>query len=308
MNSRKKRSKRKSKGGFLFLVLLILGVVLAFCAALSNSENITENFETGEHNSQQEKTLATPDTNEKHHDLVLAPAHIENISDTGYLVLLNKENPISIMPDLELLAPAWPTVPVSVRDGMYLHPSALQAVRALFDSAREADIGTFYVSSGFRSYDEQAELYNHDTNGTFVLPPGYSEHHTGLAVDIMAMGVSQWELGNSDQGRWLADNAYRFGLILRYPEGAENITGIAYEPWHFRYVGEVHSYYMRKNNLVFEEYVQLIQSRGSLTFSHGGITYFILHQISENGIIYLPEGLNYMVSNDNSGGYIVTAW
>jgi len=190
---------------------------------------------------------------------------------------------------------------------MSLHPSALRAVAEMFDSSRRTDIGTFFVSSGFRGYEAQAELYGDGSNSAFVLPPGHSEHHTGLAADIMAVGIGQWELGDSAQGGWLAENAHRYGLILRYPKGAERITGIEYEPWHFRYVGKAHAYYMFQNGLVLEEYLQLVRSRGSFLIEMRGAAYAVIFQTAQNGKIDLPDNADFTVSSDNTGGYIITA-
>jgi D-alanyl-D-alanine carboxypeptidase len=154
----------------------------------------------------------------------------------------------------------------------------------------------------------QSVLYNNGANSAFALPPGHSEHHTGLAADILIVGVSQAEMSNSAGGRWLADNSYRYGLILRYPQGATHITGIEFEPWHFRYVGRPHAYYMQQNNLVLEEYIELIQNTGGISFGFDGRTYRVLHKVPQNGMIYLPFELDFTISGDNMGGFIVTAW
>ena len=240
--------------------------------------------------------------------VVMTPTYLSNITNTEYLELVNRQHSITTEPDFSVLVPAWPTVAVRTVNGMYLHSSALRAVSEMFTSAADAGIEGLFVSSGFRGYDEQTLLYDGGANREFVLPPGHSEHHTGLGVDIMAVGVDQWELGNSRQGRWLAENSYRYGLVLRYPQGAEDITGIGFEPWHFRYVGKIHAYFMYHHNLVLEEYLQLIQDSGSITFEKGGINYLILFQAAQNGMIGLPHEMDFMVSSDNAGGYIVTAW
>jgi D-alanyl-D-alanine carboxypeptidase len=233
------------------------------------------------------------------------PANIKNIFDTGYLALINHDYSVSPETNRDLLKPAWPTVPVSFVDGTELHPTALDAVAELFDAARAADVGSFFVSSGFRCYDSQTLLYDNGANAA-AMPPGHSEHHTGLAADIFSVGIS--EMGNSAEGRWLAENSYRYGLILRYPQGAAHITGIEFEPWHFRYVGKPHAYFMRKNNLVLEEYIELIQRNENFNFEMNGTTYFISYQIPQNEIINLPVGMQYSISSDNTGGFIVTMW
>lgn len=93
-----------------------------------------------------------------------------------------------------------------------------------------------------------------------VTIPGSSEHQIGLALDIVSDSYTLLEEGfaDTDAGKWLADNSYRYGFILRYPKGKEDITGIEFEPWHFRYVGEPAATYIYQHNLTLEEFVQLL--------------------------------------------------
>jgi D-alanyl-D-alanine carboxypeptidase len=174
------------------------------------------------------------------------------------LVLVNRDHAVSAEDFQDFLVRAWPTVPVSAIYDVYLHKTALQAIAEMFDSARTAGISGLFVSSGFRGYDHQRELYENPANQGFALPPGHSEHHTGLAADILIAGIGMHEMADTQEGRWLAENSHRYGLILRYPRGAEALTGIGFEPWHFRYVGREAAYYMFKNNLVLEEYIELL--------------------------------------------------
>lgn len=98
--------------------------------------------------------------------------------------------------------------------------------------------------------------------------PGTSDHQTGLAVDIVQTSLPYkyslliQEFGETDAGKWLAENCYRFGFVLRFPEGKEDITGIIYEPWHFRYVGRTHALKMQELDLCLEEYVEYLNSIG----------------------------------------------
>lgn len=98
-----------------------------------------------------------------------------------------------------------------------------------------------WIASGYRSYWTQNTLYNNyvaadgkEEADTYSARPGYSEHQTGLAFDLNSVESS---FANTDEGKWVKDNCYRYGLIIRYPKGKENITGYMYEPWHLRYVG-----------------------------------------------------------------------
>lgn len=99
-----------------------------------------------------------------------------------------------------------------------------------------------YVVSGFRSYNYQKNLYNRYVSqdgkqeaDTYSARPGHSEHQTGLAFDLNQVDRN---FGNTPEGKWLSQNAYKYGFILRYPEGKTNETGYIYEAWHFRYVGK----------------------------------------------------------------------
>ncbi|MBQ8891505.1 MAG: DUF5011 domain-containing protein [Bacilli bacterium] len=112
--------------------------------------------------------------------------------------------------------------------------------------------------SGFRSYETQKYLFNDyaSRNGfekanTFSALPGQSEHQTGLAFDV---GRISDDFGNTDAGKWLSKNAHRYGFIIRYLKGKEDITGYKYEPWHIRYVGEVASE-IYNAGITLEEYL-----------------------------------------------------
>jgi D-alanyl-D-alanine carboxypeptidase len=229
------------------------------------------------------------------------------MEDTFYLHLINRDYGITGEPDSRLIVPAWPGVPVSANT-ITLHQTALKAVEELFNLAREAQAGTFYVTSGFRDYETQRQTYNGISDKSLVLPPNHSEHQLGLAVDILAMGVTQAEFGASREGSWLAANAWRYGLLLRYTDEKRHITGIACEPWHFRYVGQPHAWFMRENNLCFEEYIAFLQDSGAYEAELSGKAYYVSYQMPQNNMLYVPENLRYNVSSDNTGGYIVTAW
>lgn len=99
-----------------------------------------------------------------------------------------------------------------------------------------------YASSGYRSYSDQNYIYNNyvsfdgqENADTYSARAGYSEHQTGLAIDVNTVDSS---FDNTDESNWLKDNCYRYGFIIRYPKGKDNITGYIYEPWHIRYVGK----------------------------------------------------------------------
>jgi D-alanyl-D-alanine carboxypeptidase len=232
----------------------------------------------------------------------------DDVTNTRYLELINSDHPISEWPETGKLVPACSAVPVGVSRDILLHETALSAVDELFKEAREANTGTYYVGSGFRDFNEQKQLYDETQDKSYVQPPNHSEHHTGLAADIYALGVDTYEMSASREGKWLAGNAWRYGLILRYAEDKSEITRIAYEPWHFRYVGIPHAFYCHQNNMCLEEYIQFLKDNGGYNTEFEGMSYTILYEKPENGLINIPDGNDHIISGDNIGGYIVTIW
>jgi D-alanyl-D-alanine carboxypeptidase len=139
----------------------------------------------------------------------------------------------------------------------------------MFDEALSEGVD-LVVRSGYRSEEEQKALMINKINELrndglgrneakeralrWVSMPGTSEHQLGFAVDINA------ENGTTDEKAysWLFENAYKYGFILRYPEDKSDITGISYEPWHFRYVGKKHAKEIYNQGLCLEEYVETL--------------------------------------------------
>ena len=117
------------------------------------------------------------------------------------------------------------------------------------------------IVSAYRSYDYQKNLYNNylkydskDKVDSYSARPGFSEHQTGLAIDIDNRVVDYNNFHITIEFNWMRDNAYKYGFILRYPQGKEMITGYKYEPWHYRYVGKDIAKYIHDNNITYDEY------------------------------------------------------
>ena len=130
------------------------------------------------------------------------------------------------------------TLPSSYGNG--LTNATIEAFNKM-QAAAKVDGLNIYISSGFRSYSYQKTLYNNYVNrdgvvaaDTYSARAGHSEHQSGLAFDVNTINNS---FANTEEGKWLNDNCYKYGFILRYPKGKSDETGYQYEPWHFRYVG-----------------------------------------------------------------------
>jgi len=167
---------------------------------------------------------------------------------TSIWFVVNKTRPIPnastyIPPDLVDLRADIPNP-----YGYPLRQEAADALASMADAAT-AEIGQQLVAqSGYRAYDIQETVYNRYVAQLGVAGadltsarPGYSEHQTGMAIDILATGsgcsLDGPCFGETTAGQWLAANAYRFGYLLSYPADKTAVTGYEYEPWHFRYIG-----------------------------------------------------------------------
>lgn len=170
------------------------------------------------------------------------------------VLLVNADHPLPAdfaPPELVELANLVPVANSDVRVAAEVE----KPLRKLFAAARKAGVKRLYVSSGYRTADEQQELWDASDDRSYVQRPGHSEHQTGLAVDLADLRVGAGEFGDSKAGRWLAKHAWKYGFILRYPAGKEEITGISYEPWHFRYVGKRIARTCHEEGLTLEEYL-----------------------------------------------------
>ena len=119
------------------------------------------------------------------------------------------------------------------------------------------------AASAYREYEYQEILYNYyvETKGLEYADncsarPGHSEHQTGLAVDVMGSNNDYNKFEESNEFKWMENNAHKYGFILRYPKNKTHITGFKYEPWHYRYVGKKVATIIYNKNITLEEYLK----------------------------------------------------
>ncbi|MFT4297225.1 MAG: M15 family metallopeptidase [Micropruina sp.] len=170
------------------------------------------------------------------------------------VLLVNADHPLPDDYQPPKLVKLAGTVAVS-GSGVTVASEVAEPLRNLVAAAKKAGLTRLYVASGYRTPAEQRRLWQQAEDKSYVQRPGHSEHQTGLAVDLADLRVGDGEFGDSRAGRWLADNAWRYGFVLRYPPGKEKLTGISYEPWHYRYVGRAVARTCHDRGLVLEEYV-----------------------------------------------------
>lgn len=185
-----------------------------------------------------------------------------------YLILINTSHKLSsdyIPPDL-----------VDVKDTrgdrakQKLRLAAAKSLEALFMEMRAAGYNNVSVTSGYRSYDYQTVLFNNEVASLrpaygsgaeaqaakAVAIPGSSEHQSGLCIDMHNLPAASTAFASQDAYRWLYANCANFGFILRFPKDKTDITGIMFEPWHYRFVGRYHAKKIMDEGICLEEYME----------------------------------------------------
>ncbi len=172
------------------------------------------------------------------------------------------------------------------------------------------------ISSAYRSeeyqqnvYRETEQSYGKDYADRYVSTPGYSEHHTGLAVDLGITNAdgSAGSFSESPNAVWMDEHSWEYGFVRRYRQDKVSVTGISNESWHFRYVGKIHAKYMKEHNLALEEYIEYLQNHTSeeepLIVTDENWSWKIYHT-SQTSVLQ-PEG-SFEISGDNVDGYIIS--
>jgi D-alanyl-D-alanine dipeptidase/carboxypeptidase len=180
--------------------------------------------------------------------------------------------------------------------------------------------------SGWRPEREQRALFAQslrengpDFTEKYVAKPGHSEHQTGLAVDLglrrQDIDLLRPDFPYSGICQTFRQRAAQFGFIERYPAGKEHITGIAHEPWHFRYVGTPHSAIMAEAGLTLEEYLDFLKQfpcgKSRFKYNRRGMCIAISYLSADEdpaSQLEIDTEYPYSVSGDNRGGFIVTEW
>lgn len=231
---------------------------------------------------------------------------------SGLLILVNAEHPI-LGAERPALAPALPG------SGVLLDTRAAAMLTGLV--SRLGACGEIVPVSGWRSVREQQEIWDgslrengEDFTRKYVALPGCSEHQTGLAIDL-ALRAEEIDFIRPDFPRDGVCGRFRelaadYGFIERYEAGKERVTGIAAEPWHFRYVGRPHARLMREKGLCLEEYVEFLRSYtypGRLLEARGEVYEAEIGFAAARENERLPDA-PYQVSGNNVDGYIYTLW
>lgn len=287
------------------LIMLVIFLLVGCESIMTETPNVNDRVESRD--GQESKAGSDTQSN--------PPSAVQTIRVTdeqvtrGNLVLVNKDHPLdqgAVPKDIVTLFENKDLMHgyVVLDNTIRLSLSVAEKFGDMVEAAGEDGVNRFMISSGYRDEGEQEQLYR-EKGSDYALPPGYSEHNLGLSMDI---GSTQQSIDRSPEGKWLKEHAWAHGFILRYPEDKTEITGIQYEPWHFRYVGQPHSMIMKELNLTLEEYLDYLKEQSSYTTTVEGKEYEIKYVpvTSKDMEIEIPAGSEYEISGNNIDGIIVT--
>jgi D-alanyl-D-alanine carboxypeptidase len=270
------------KGIFMKLFAILSSILLIFSIFKGCSYNINkvELFNGSHLNDEQINNQDRLTSKDNEDGLALEERFFNNVKEqNGRLVIQNPDNILALVNKDQGLPETYkpsdliiPNVQFSFGKEdipkSYLRKEAAMALEQMFLAAGKEQIELFAVS-GYRSYNKQQAIYNLEIQKwgeekavQAVALPGHSEHQTGLAMDITSRSVQfklTEEFGQTWEGKWVAENAHKFGFIIRYPKGKEHITGYQYEPWHIRYVGKKAAKVIFEKGLTLEEYFELVK-------------------------------------------------
>ncbi len=289
MDKRKKKNNRNSRN---YVICTIIGVSLGFvCASMilnrtsvsgqdlpdearrERIENCIDTAYSSLENTECEYYIMDGEngleyrsnkTDNKQEEKSLSKSNNASCKDDWEKILVNRNHPV---PN------DWEPQLVYLNNGEQIDERILPYLQEMFDDMREEGLSPV-VSSGYRSSETQAQLMQNridelmnqgmtkeeaeEEARNWIAIPGTSEHQLGLAVDIIADDSNDSYDDNELDFQvyyWLAENAHKYGFILRYPEGKTDITGVSYEPWHYRYVGKEPAEEIYKSGKTMEEYL-----------------------------------------------------
>lgn len=217
-----------------------------------------------------------------------------NIKYTNNMWLVNNDNKLDYNNNLNL---------VEFRDtDLFVNREVVEPLESLFKASKEYTEDKLLIMSTYRDKSEQEDLYKEDSS--LAAKVGYSEHETGLALDLYVHTLAQKNFIKSQVGKWVNSNAYKYGFIIRYPFLEKSKTGFNYEPWHIRYIRVPHSNIIYNNRLTLEEYYHLYEKDKFYKCDE----YIISYQSSHNNFLDIPKDYKIIeISKDNKGGYIITS-
>ncbi len=349
---RKKKRVKINWGAILFVIIIAAVIGLSVWQITKNptkqpngNEGESGIVDRGTESAVEDPTETVADETEPPEDIPLVlydtKIHLNKYIDVGYQILVNNDHAYARVDDVEI------TNVYSNRTGnlkvsgtaVGMEETAFRALEAMLaELTKQTGCDDLLLTSGYRTTADQQAIWDknlaqsgEEYTKSYVAIPGHSEHHTGLACDLSFFTDDGATIPVADHefGPWLWEHCSDYGFILRYLEDKENLTHIAYEPWHFRYVGFAHAKAIEHFGFCYEEYIAklkeytfetkmlYVKSDGTVSdvmleampSSDGYLIYFAPMEAGESTQIKVPNAFAYdnvEISGNNVDGFIVT--
>lgn len=253
--------KIRNKFKFIYAsVIIIVLITLVITLIVTNIKNKSIDTAIKETKVEENITLANA-------TLYNIKENINSRLNDWKLILVNKENYLPDNYEVNLK---------TINGNMKVDERIYNDLKNMLNDAKKENLDLLICSS-YRSTSKQKKLFNdkikeyknkgysdeeaYKEASYWVLIPGTSEHETGLSVDIVSIDnqVLDENQEKTKEQKWLMENSYKYGFILRYPTNKKDITGVNYEPWHYRYVGKENALQIKKLNVCLEEYIEILK-------------------------------------------------
>lgn len=259
LKDKRKKDIKKIKKSLGIILILFLGISIILVFLLFYV------FDKEKANREKEVEVSSSVSEENNNvlEVVIPKKERKEISDWR-LVLVNKDNPLPENFTIEL---------ANIDRTRQFDKRAIGELQEMMKAMKKAGIYNIWIQSAYRSIEYQESLYDNKVNeylkygvtkeeaekltSEYINKPGESEHNLGLAVDFNKVNDN---FKDTKAFKWLSENAKDYGFVMRYPEEKAEITGIEYEPWHWRYVGKEHAYKMEELDMCLEEYIEYLET------------------------------------------------
>ncbi len=294
---------------FIWIILLLArpNIPYAILEKYFHSRNIEKQVTLVQSHTDFIEDICDPETEISYYSIDdLMAGEIEGITYNNALYILNDRYFIH-NEDFSLLLE---TTDIDGYGSVTMVRGAADALRILLDTAEKEtgerfSLAESYVDGADTSADHGNDCYLYDYYDT-------SEHITGTSVDLLVPGEDYRTYMRSDLAKWLQDNAWRFGFVIRYPFWEGEWTGVFFQPWHIHYVGQAHAALLYKSRMPLEEYVDTVYDAKRRYYfidytdvpTQSTTRYVVFRQTKTEGTVYIPDTLtDVTVSYDNTYGY-----
>lgn len=271
--------------------------------------------------AEDETPVDTKPTEPKIPDNITALSVDSNEIHFGELILVNNDHafvdspaPLTVKTESPISVYGNKTSDYVILDtSIWLNPTVIDRLNTLFaDYKAYCGKVNIMINAAYRSIEDQTAIFA-EKGADIAANPGYSEHHSGYALDICIYENGKGRtFADEEPYRWIPQNCAKYGFIRRYPDGKTALTGITFEPWHYRFVGVPHATYIMQNDLCFEEYIDLLKQYtydgAHLPIDAEGKRYevYYIPADGEKTTVYVPNDKPYTLSGNNTDGFIVT--